>query len=160
MRHRFAPVLALGVALLVGLLAAPADASSRSCNTTLVNQQICRSTDHLVLFYDAPGAAFADLRDAILEEYSYSDMLVCTTARQFEALLNGQPSKVVSSAGQAQGDCTTVGAVAPNPQGTAEFADAVIDLELRNRVIAWKHAQAQAASSDPTSIPTPDVGGQ
>lgn len=147
------------LAALVLLLAAPVYASSRSCNVTLVNQGVCRDSGNLVLFYDAPGSAFADLRDAILEEYNYQGEVVCAPSRQYQPLLNGQPSKVLSAAGQAQDGCPTVGQPTPNPQGTAEFADAVIDLELRNRVIAWKHNAAQDAANDPTTIATPDVGG-
>ena len=146
--------------LLLGLLLSlpcAAFAGNRSCNTTLVGQSVCRSSTHFVLFYDAPATAFADLRDAILAEYNYQGEVVCASTRQFEPLLNGQPSKILTAAGAVTDSCS-VGQVAPNPQGTAEFADAAIDYELRNRVIAWKHAQAQAAAADPTEIPTPDVG--
>lgn len=145
-------------AALVALLALPALAGNRSCNTTLVSQNVCRSSTNFVLFYDAPAAAFADLRDAILDQYNYQDEVVCASTRQFEPLLNGQPSSILTAAGASTDSCS-VGQPTANPQGTAEYADAVIDYELRNRVIAWKHAAAQAAADDIQSIETPDVGG-
>jgi hypothetical protein len=146
--------------LLLGLLLAlpcAAFAGNRSCNTTLVGQSVCRSSTNLVLFYDAPGSAFADLRDAIAAEYNYQDEVVCASSRQFEPLLNGQSSSVLSAAGAATDSCS-VGSVVANPQGSGEFADAVIDMELRNRVIQWKHNTAVEEAADPTAIETPDVG--
>jgi hypothetical protein len=122
-----------------------------------VGQGICRQSTNFVLFYDAPASAFADLRDAILAEYNYQDEVVCASTRQFEPLLNGQPSKLLSAAG-ASADSCSVGSVVSNPQGTAEFADAAIDFENRNRVIQWKHNTAIEEAGDPTTIPTPDVG--
>lgn len=147
-------LLALAIALLVPLAA---DAANRSCNLTLVNQQVCRESTNFVLFYDAPVVSFADLRDAILDEYNYQTEIVCASTRQFEPLLNGQNSKILTAAGAATDTCS-VGTVTANSQGTAEYADAVIDYELRNRVIAWKFASAQEAANDPSTIPTPDTG--
>lgn len=145
------------ILLAVSLLPSISEAGNRSCNTTLVSQQICRESTNLVIFYDAPPSAFAELRDAILDQYNYQAQIVCAPTRQFEALLNSQPSKILVAAGANMDGCS-VGAVVNNPQGTAEYADAVIDYELRNRVIQWKHNQAQEAASDPNTIPTPDVG--
>jgi hypothetical protein len=152
--------LALIALTLVILVPTVADASSRSCNTTLVSQNVCRDSTNLVLFYDAPASAFADLRDAILEGENYQDEVVCAPTRQYDPLLNGQASKVLNAAGQAEDSCPTVGQPVANPQGTAEFADAAIDRYLRNLVIAWKHNSAQEAANDPTSIETPDGGGE
>lgn len=148
--------LALAAALLS--LALPALAANRTCNLTLVGQGVCRESTNYVLAYDAPVAHFQNLRDAILDEYNYQTEVVCAPTRQYEPLLNGTNSDVLTAAGQAQDGCPTVGQSVTNPQGTADYADAVIKLELQNRVIAWKFAAAQAASSDPTTIGTPDVG--
>lgn len=145
--------------VLVLLAAAPlALAANRTCNLTLVGQGICRQSSNYVLAYDAPVAHFADLRDAILDEYNYQSEVVCAPSRQYEPLLNGTNSDVLTAAGQAQDGCPAVGQPVANPQSTADYADAVIKLELQNRVISWKHAQAQDAASDPTTITTPDVG--
>ena len=154
MRNTTAVLLAL-TALVV---APPADATNRSCNLALVGQLVCSDSTHYVLAYDAPPAAFADLRDAILDEYQYQDDVVCATTRQYEPLINGQPSAILAAAGVSSADCVTVGSVVPNPQSTADYADAVIEYELRNRVIQWKHNAAQDAAADPTTIPTPDIG--
>lgn len=130
----------------------------RSGNATLLAQGVCRNTANLILYYDAPAASFADLRDAIADEYNYQDELVLISGqRQYVPLANGQPSGILSAAGAADGDQGTVGQPVPNPQGRAEFADAVIEKELRDRVIQWKLTPAPAP--DPNTIPTPDVGG-
>lgn len=149
-------VLAVATALLS--LTLPALAANRSCNLTLVGQGVCRDSTNYVLAYDAPVGHFADLRDAILSEYNYQTEVVCAPTRQYEPLLNGANSDVLTTAGQAQDGCPTVGQPVANPQGTADYADAVIKLELQNRVIAWKHAAAQDAANDPSTIGTPDVG--
>jgi hypothetical protein len=140
------------------LTAAPALAANRTCNLTLVGQGICRDSTHYVLAYDAPVSHFADLRDAVLDEYGYQTEIVCGTSRQYEPLLNGTNSDVLSAAGQSQGDCSTVGQPTANPQSSADFADAVIKMEMQNRVIQWKYNAAQEAAGDVTQVPTPDVG--
>lgn len=137
---------------------APSWAASRSCNITLVNQAVCRASDNLVLFYDAPAFAFADLRDALVSEFNWQAEIVCAPSRQWEPLLNGNNSRVLSAAGQAEDGCPTVGQPVANPQGAAEFADAQIDSWLRNKVIAYKHNLAQQSADDITSIDDPDVG--
>lgn len=152
--RRFTFLLALLLAL--SPLTA-ADASVRNCNVTLVNQQVCRDAGNTVLFYDAPTAALIDLRSAIVEGNNYQDEIICASTRQFEPLLNSQPSKVLNAAGASQDGCTA-GQVTANPQTDTEFADAVIDAYLRNLVIAWKHSQA-VEQQDPSMIPTPDTGG-
>lgn len=143
--------------LAVLLIAAPAWGANRSCNTQLVLDGVCRDSANLLLFYDAPSPSFIDLRDAIAQQENYQLEIICASSRQFQPLLNGSASSVLTAAGQTVDSCT-VGAVVSNPQSAGGFADAVIDRDLRNRVIQWKLNSAQVAADDPTSIPTPDTG--
>jgi hypothetical protein len=143
--------------VLAALAAAPSFAANRACNSTLVSQTVCRNATNLVLFYDAPLAAFQDLRDAIVTVENYQSQVNCTATRQFDQLTNGAPSKVLVTAGVTPDGCTLDTQVA-NPQTTGDFADAIIDRLLRNKVIAWKFQAALDAVEDITTIPTPDTG--
>lgn len=145
------------IVLLALLIAAPALASNRNCTSALVTGGLCRDVGNWLIYYDAPTAALADLRDAILDEYNYQTEIICASSRQFEPLLNGQSSKILNAAGATTDSCT-VGQVTANPQGTTDYADAVIDYEMRNRVIQWKINEAQEVANDPTTIETPDTG--
>lgn len=131
-----------------------------SGNENLLSEGIVRSLDNLVLFYDAPQAAFTDLRDAICGAENYQDEIVLAPTRQWTPLLNGSDSRVLSAAGEdVDFPGGTVGQPVANPQTRAQFADAIIDKRLRDEVIAWKHAKAQGEADDITTIGTPDVGG-
>jgi hypothetical protein len=147
------------VAALLLLIADPALAGNRDCNNqALVSGGLCDTTTNWLLFYDAPLAALQDLKDAIIAQYGYETEVVCAPNRQYEPLLNDAPSGVLVAAGVGQGDCSVVGQPTANPQSDTNFADAYIELELRNRIIAYQHNQAQAAADDVTQVPTPDVG--
>jgi hypothetical protein len=139
------------------LAAAPSSAANRACNSTLVGQTVCRNATNLVLFYDAPLAAFQDLRDAIVTVENYQTEVPCNAVRAFDQLTNGAPSKVLVAAGVTPDGCT-LGVNVANPQTTGDFADAIIDRLLRNKVIAWKFQAALDAVEDISTIPTPDTG--
>jgi hypothetical protein len=144
-------------ALLLGALALPVGAANRSCNATLVSQGVCRQNTNLLLYYDAPLTPFQDLRDAMLARHPRPAEVPCTAVRSFEPLANGQPSKLVATAGVTTDSCT-LGTVVANPMTTGDWADGVIELELRNIVILWKNQAAIDVADDPESITTPDVG--
>lgn len=146
--------------VLSALLGAPALAVTKTCNAQAVTYGVCRAVDNFLLCYDAPAAAFADLRDALAWKHNHQTEITCATARQWEPLLNGSPSGVLAAAGVSSGDCTAgqVGQAVANPQDPAAYADAMIQLTNRNIVIQHKQWLAEQASGDPTSIPTPDVG--
>lgn len=144
--------------LTLALAALPASASNQLCNATLVTQGVCRSATNTVLYYDAPTATLVDLRDAIAGLENYQTQVTCRATRQFDTLENGQPSKVLVAAG-VDVDLCVLGTVVTNPQTSTQFADAIVDRLLRNKVIRWKHQVAVSQASDITTIPTPDVGG-
>lgn len=148
----------LALILLLALAAAPLSASWKACNGTLMTQNVCRALGNTVLFYDAPTAALIDLRDAIVAQENYQATVRCTDVRSFVTLANGQPSKILATAGVVADSCTLNATVA-NPQSTTDFADAVIDRYLRNYVIEFKHRGAVTAVPAISTISTPDVGG-
>lgn len=139
------------------LLAAPGFAANRTCNATLVTQGVCRQNANLLLYYDAPSASFIELRDAMIARHPRPANVQCTAERSFEPLLNGQPSKILATAGVVTDSCTLNTSIA-NPQTTGDYADAVIEMELRNIVIRWKNQAAVEAVPLPSTIPTPDFG--
>lgn len=154
----------LALVLLV-LAAADLSASTRLCNGTLVTQGVCRNIANQLLYYDAPTTSAVDLRDAISAGFqikssgnAYLPFVQCTATRTFALLLNGQPSRILATAGVIPDVCILGATNVANPQTTSEFSDAEVDASFRNVVIEWKHQVAVEAVADPNTIPTPDTG--
>jgi hypothetical protein len=120
---------------------------------------IGRAVGNLLLWYDAPVEAFVDLRDALAAEGNWQAEIVLAPTRQFEPLLNGAPSRILSAAGKdVDFPAGTVGQPVANPQDAGEFADAYLEKWFRDKIIAWKHNQAVEQSGGPETIPTPVAG--
>lgn len=131
----------------------------RTVNSTMVTGGIGRAVGNLLIWYDGDPAGFVELRDAIASEGNWQEEIPLAPTRQYEPLLNGQPSRILSAAGKNVDYPTgTVGQPVANPQDAGEFADAWIEMLLRNKVIAWKHNQAVAQAGGVEQIPTPQAG--
>lgn len=131
----------------------------KTVNSTMVAAGLGREIGNTLLWYDGPTAAFAELRDAIVAEANYQSEIVLAPTRQYEPLLNGDDSRILNAAGKdVDYPAGTVGQPVANPQDAGEFADAFVEKWMRDKIIAWKHNQAQEAASDPTAIPTPVAG--
>lgn len=130
----------------------------KTVNGTMVAGGIGREIGNTLIWYDGNTAALGELRDAIVSEGNYQTEIVLAPTRQYDPLLNGQPSRVLSAAGKdVDYPAGTVGQPVANPQDPVGFADAWIEKYLRDKVIAWKHNQAQV-EADVTAIPTPSMG--
>jgi hypothetical protein len=120
---------------------------------------IGRAVGNLLLWYDAPVEAFVDLRDALAAEGNWQAEIVLAPTRQFEPLLNGAPSRILSAAGKdVDFPAGTVGQPVANPQDAGDFADAYLEKLFRDKIIAWKHNQAVEQSGGPENVPTPVAG--
>lgn len=146
--------------ILAALLAGPSEASRRQCDQAMIDAGGCRAGSSQALAYDAPAADWQDLVDAYAQQHNYQATVPCTSNRQYSSLQNQKPNRIVVTAGINQGDCSVQGAEVANPQSKDDFLDAVIDAQLKDAVISWKLAVAQQQAADPSTIPTPDVGGQ
>jgi hypothetical protein len=131
----------------------------KTVNSTMVAVNVGREVGNLLLWYDGPLSAFLELRDALADEGNYQSEIVLAPTRQYEPLLNGQPSRILSAAGKdVDYPSGIVGQPVANPQDEGEFADAFLERILRDKIIAWKFNAAQESSSGPESIPTPVAG--
>lgn len=131
----------------------------KTVNSTMVAGGLGREIGNLLLWYDGPPAAFGELRDAIADEANYQTEIVLAPTRQYEPLLNGQPSRILNAAGKdVDYPAGTVGQPVANPQDSGEFADAFIEKGFRDKIIAWKLNAAVEASGGPENIPTPVAG--
>lgn len=131
----------------------------KSVNSTMVAGGIGREVGNLLIWYDGPVAAFGELRDAIVTEGNWQAEITLAPTRQYEPLLNGQPSRILNAAGKdVDYPAGTVGQPVANPQDGGAFADAFIEKWFRDKIIAFKHAQAVEQSGGPEQVPTPVAG--
>lgn len=149
-KHIILTALALSLAL------APAWASNRTCNTDLVVDGACVDSTSILLHYEASIAGWSAIVDAFAADQNWQPELICAPSRQFEPLLNGQPSNILSAAGVAEDGCTS-GQVTSNPQSQGDFTDAVILRIIQDAVIQHQLDEATASAGDPTTISTPEV---